>query len=182
METEHLFFRCNSAQGIIFFPHLPKAFVITNCWFGLVWLSILQFMFKTSKALPILELHPHPKVKSRCCLSSYVMFFYSFYPKLLLIIFAMPILHILSNCIYIFATPNCNLISQLEKAEGGIKVHTDHGEVILADVVLVATGNFFIMYIVSTQLRNWSQVTKSIGLGNLSVFGCPSIFSLILLS
>lgn len=97
-------------------------------------------MFKTSKALPILELHPHPKVKSRCCLSSYVMFFYSFYPKLLLIIFAMPILHILSNCIYIFATPNCNLISQLEKAEGGIKVHTDHGEVILADVVLVATG------------------------------------------
>lgn len=33
-------------------------------------------------------------------------------------------------------------MSQLEKSEGGVKVHTDHGEVILADVVLFATGNF----------------------------------------
>lgn len=59
------------------------------------------------------------------------------------IIFAMSLFYISTNCTYVFATSNCNLISQLEKAEeGGIKVHTDHGEVIMADVVLVATGNF----------------------------------------
>ncbi|PHT85367.1 Glutathione reductase, cytosolic [Capsicum annuum] len=35
----------------------------------------------------------------------------------------------------------CTTLTKLEKAEeGGIKVHTDHGEVIMADVVLVATG------------------------------------------
>ncbi|XP_016452597.1 glutathione reductase, chloroplastic isoform X1 [Nicotiana tabacum] len=34
----------------------------------------------------------------------------------------------------------CTTLTKLEKTEDGIKVHTDHGEVIVADVVLFATG------------------------------------------
>lgn len=36
---------------------------------------------------------------------------------------------------------NDGLVTQLEKTEDGIRARTDHGEDLLADVVLFATGN-----------------------------------------
>ena len=38
------------------------------------------------------------------------------------------------------------LSSQLIKSENGIKVITDHGEELLADVVLFATGNYLLTF------------------------------------
>ena len=50
---------------------------------------------------------------------------------------------------------------QLTKTEGGIKVRTDHGEEIVADVVLFATGN----------IVGYNQLCRS------SVHGSPELVS-----